>query len=105
MKCTVIMIINIEVVHDDLYPNEEIHEPRIETFKFELNQEISPNLNLKKNHYCFFNYDTNTLKFKFLRSDSQFVSDRLEGIMKRNKYFYDDFINPDKPFTGNYFEI
>lgn len=99
------MIINIEVEHDELYPNEEIHEQRIETFRFKLNKEISPNLNLKMHHYCFFRYDVNTLKFKFLRSDSQFVSDRLEGIMERNKEFYDDFINPDKPFRGNYFEI
>lgn len=99
------MIINIEVQHDELYPNEEIHELRIETFKFELNKEISPALNLRKHQYCFFRYEVKTLKFKFMRSDNQFVSDRLVGIMERNKSFYDDFINPDKPFTGNYFEI
>ncbi|UOB18574.1 hypothetical protein [Abyssalbus ytuae] len=96
---------NIEIKHGDLYPDDDLHQSRIDTFVYKLNRDIVSLLNLKKHHSCWFAYDTGTLKFRFLRSDSPLLSERLTWLIQQDHIFYNDFINTDIPYRNNYFSF
>ncbi|WP_456867629.1 hypothetical protein [Galbibacter sp. BG1] len=92
---------HFEYLHEDLYPDGNFHEQRIDDFESAFETYITPKINPVSFITLEFEYDISNFKFKLIGRHS--YMGRIRRVMEMDISFYRNYIDPDIPLKPNAF--